>query len=199
MPARTKQTARKSTINKKVKKRLVYDSDDYTSSDSDSESDYSSDSESDYSSDSSVDSEELPIQVELEPEFKDVDFEEKLLSAVEINLSTNIMRHTDSYEQKYINRYTLAKKLRKKPLLSTRRWEVVRYFVLGTKYVYLDNVKNYDGLLVDDVRVLLENRDKELNVKQCEINTWRAKWEAMENKFRWAMRKAFQHGFRYGN
>jgi hypothetical protein len=156
-----------------------------------------SDYETEYEEESDYDSEDEPIQSDLEPQFKDIDFSEKLVSNLETNLSRNIIRWVRTYEYKRVNRFCVSGKIRKKPLLETKRYEKVRFIVKDTKYYSLSEVKTYNRLRKDDLKVLLGDRDTTIIRKDTSINVLAEKLDKMTNKFKWAMSKAFQHGFRY--
>ena len=154
-------------------------------------SDYETEVESDY------DSEDEPIQSDLEPEFKDIDFSEKLVNNLEERLSRNITKWVRTYEYKRVNRFCVSGKRRKKPLLETKSFNKTRYIVRDTKYYSLSDVKDYNRLNRSDLKILLGDRDKTIIYKDNSINVLAEKLDKMTNKFKWAMSKAFQHVFRY--
>ncbi len=147
--------------------------------------------------DSEYDSEDEPIQSDIEPEFKDTDFEHKLFTNVEEQLSRNIIKWVRTYRYNHIDRFTKSGKRRVKPKLVVKEYNKLRYIVRGTKYYSLDSVDNYNHLRRDDYIVLLNHRDIQLIRKDNIINDLGDKLDRMTSKFKWAMSKAFQHGFRY--
>jgi hypothetical protein len=158
---------------------------------------YETDSDSDDS-----DSENDTIQqIQIPDKFKNEDFTEKLISNTLDNISTNIKKWVRSLEQKYIQRYGSKGRLLVNPRLQTRRWEIIRYIVNDEKYNFLSDIKPvlYPTLLSDDLIIVLEDRDLWLNRKELENIHLSGKLDNMTSKFRWAMSKAFQYGFTYGN
>ena len=155
-------------------------------------SDYITDNE-----DSEYDSEDEPIQSDLEPEFKDTDFTHNLHNNQEIQLSHNIIKWIRTYRYNHIDRFCKSGKRRVKPKLVVKEYEKIRYIVRDNKYYSLNEVTNFNHLRRDDLKIIINNRDEQIVRKDRSINILSDKLDKMTNKFKWAMSKAFQHGFRY--